>query len=166
MVANHTRRSSGPGSRAAAGLVLVLLVIAALEAGLGLAGELWSSTVQRDREAELRHRLHSYRRAIGAFRSTFKRGPASLRDLVSNDRGVKFLQRLYRDPVAAAEEPGEFAAVRDGSGQIVAVRSVSRATARNGSTYSDWIFDSRGVLLDGAQARRDGADDPGPREEP
>lgn len=166
MVTGHARCSSGPGSRAGAGLVLVLLVIAALEAGLGLAGELWSSTVQRDREAELRHRLQTYRRAIEAYRYTFKRGPGSLRDLVSNDRGVKFMQRLYRDPVAADREPGEFAAVRDGNGQIVAVRSVSRASARNGSTYSEWKFDSRGVLLDGAQTNRDPADDAGPREEP
>ncbi|MBI3891611.1 MAG: hypothetical protein HY303_08790 [Candidatus Wallbacteria bacterium] len=144
-----TAHVGGNTPRRGFGLLGLFLTLALIEAGLGLAGELWSSVVQREREEDLRFRLTAYHRAIQAYRATYKRGPSTLGELLSNPRGIKFLQRLYLDPMAQGAGPRAFLPVPGRDGRILSVKSGSGQIARNGSVYSEWKVDAHGILLDG-----------------
>src|SRR5882672_9138271 len=109
------------GSRAGFSLLWILLLLATIEAGLASMGVLWSSVAHREREDELRYRLTAYKRAIVAYKQVYRKGPASVQDLIKNPKGVKFLQRLYRDPVAPEIELGRFAELTGQDGTLDSV---------------------------------------------
>ncbi|MBI4869367.1 MAG: hypothetical protein HY816_20705 [Candidatus Wallbacteria bacterium] len=139
-----------PGNRGGFGILWVLLFIAGVELGAAAVGQTWSAVRATEREEELRFRMLAYHRALAAYRQTYRRPPRALGELLENPRRIKFLQRLYLDPVAGAGEDATFATVSAPGGGISGVRSRSRGLARNGSQYSAWRVDARGDLREGS----------------
>ena len=112
-------------------MVLLALLLILLLGGLStlLAAEVWATTMQREREAQLLFVGDQYRRAITSYYlmtpTAVKVYPRSLNDLIEDDRfprRVQHLRRLYRDPIT----DGDWGLVKLGEG-IVGVHSLSEA---------------------------------------
>ena len=95
------------------GLLLVLFAIAALGLLLAGTGQVWHTTVQREKEAELLFIGNQFRQAIGSYyRQTpgaEKQLPSRLEDLLEDTRFPvprRHLRRLYRDPMTGGFEWG------------------------------------------------------------
>jgi type II secretory pathway pseudopilin PulG len=154
--ATNNRRRPGQAAR---GVVLLALLLALALGSIALmaAVDVWSLTRQRAQEAELLFVGNQYRQAIqryyfGAPPGTRRVLPASLQDLLEDDRypmPVRHLRRLYPDPVTGSSEWG---AVRVGE-RISGVYSLSDKEPIkqagfapsdelfNGKTaYRDWVF--------------------------
>jgi type II secretory pathway pseudopilin PulG len=133
------RKFAGTGSamargaalrRPAGGLVLLALLIMLILVGVGAlaAGELWATTLKREREAELLFVGDQYRRAIAEYwkMSPGRRSyPVSLDSLLTDERfpnPVHHLRRLYRDPMT---EMGEFEVIKQANG-LTGVHSTSQ----------------------------------------
>lgn len=134
----------------------ILFAIAIMGTGLALAGVVWHTAQQREKESELLYIGDSFRRAIASYYHQSpgqKRFPPQLVDLVKDPRfpGIKrHLRRLYVDPISGKAEWGT---LRGTDGGIIGVRSLSEQTplrqhfsgdpSKNfsGKTrYSDWVF--------------------------
>jgi type II secretory pathway pseudopilin PulG len=130
-----------------------LFLVALLGIGLMLAGETWSTSMQRGREAQLLYVGNQYRKAIERY---YRGGPAqyprSLADLLKDARQAgtaRYLRRLYPDPMTGSERWG---LVRTPAGDIMGVYSLSTAIPFKTSgfaedndfadarTYADWKF--------------------------
>jgi type II secretory pathway pseudopilin PulG len=147
-----------PGQRAHGVVLLALLLTLALGSiALMAAVDVWAITRQRAQEAELLFVGNQYRLAIlryyfGAPPGTRRVLPTKLEDLLEDDRypmPVRYLRRLYPDPVTGSSEWG---ALREGE-RIAGVYSLSDKTPLkqagfapgyeifNGkSAYRDWVF--------------------------
>ena len=99
-------------NRAQRGLILLALLLMLLLAGIGslVAAEVWATTMQREREAQLLFVGDEYRRAITSYYlmtpGRVKVFPRSLDDLITDDRfptRVQHLRRLYPDPINGDE---------------------------------------------------------------
>ena len=133
----------------------VLFLVALTAAGLATLGQAWRTSAQRERERELEFRggeiaraIASYQRAAAVEPAPY---PASLRDLLADDRGPRVrrhLRRLYVDPFTGAADwvlvpdplnPARFRAVHSR-----ADIELLRRTAPDGQPIakaSDWVFD-------------------------
>jgi type II secretory pathway pseudopilin PulG len=137
--------------------MLILVGVAALA-----AGEVWSTTLKRERETELLFIGNQYRRAIEEYMkmSPGRRAyPPSVDVLLTDNRfpnPVHHLRRLYRDPMT---ENGEFEPLMQSNG-LMGIHSVSTdapikkagfppalAQFENADTYAQWqfIFVPKGV---------------------
>lgn len=132
----------------------VLFAVAILSGGLALAGEMWDTAAQREREAELLHIGHQYRIAIQRYfvSGPQRQYPRSLEDLLKDPRRPgteRYLRRLYPDPITGKE----WALVKAPDGGILGVHSVSEAqpiklagfkprdaSFEGAQKYSDWKF--------------------------
>lgn len=125
-----------------------LLLVAALGAGLGAIGELWSHARQREKEADLAWIGEQFRQAIALYyhRSPggAKRYPATLDDLVEDRRFPnvqRYLRRIYADPITGKAEWGVVAAPEGG---IMGVHSLATGTPireiPGARRYSDWRY--------------------------
>ena len=139
------------------GLILLALLLMLVLAGLGslVAAEVWATTMQREREAQLLFVGDEYRRAITSYYqmtpSPVKVFPRTLNDLIEDDRfptRVQHLRRLYPDPITG----GDWELVKLGEG-IVGVHSSSEAETLKkagfprqyrefevAKTYDKWLF--------------------------
>lgn len=97
---------------------------------LGAAGQLWRTTMKREREEELLFRGQQYKAALERWYKPAGPGqppPSSLndlKDLLKDPRStttVRYLRRLYKDPVTGKE----FDVVRQPGKGIVGVMSTS-----------------------------------------
>jgi len=140
------------------GYLLVLFAVSALGLLAAGAGQVWRSTAQREREAELLFVGHQYRKAIESYQSVNFNGqhqwPARLEDLLEDRRLPtvrRHLRRLYRDPMT---ENGAWVLVKSGEHIIGVHTAVHTATFRkhfegedaafNGtSSCDDWVFIAR-----------------------
>jgi type II secretory pathway pseudopilin PulG len=131
-----------------------LFAVAILGGGLALAGEVWETSVKREREAELLFAGHAYRAAIERYflSGPQRQYPRSLEELLEDPRRPgteRYLRKLYPDPVTG--KPFELVKAPDGG--IVGVRSTSEAAPlkvagfrkRNAAfegaaKYSEWKF--------------------------
>lgn len=153
-------RPAGPASpprRRQAGLVLLALLIMLVLIGIAALGaaEVWATTLQREREAELLFIGNQYRRAIASYwkMSPGRRVyPPSVDVLLNDDRfpgTVMHLRRLYRDPMT---ESGEFEPIKIANG-FVGIHSTSQDVPikkagfppvyqqfEKAETYADWKF--------------------------
>ena len=142
------------------GLILLALLLMLVLAGLGslVAAEVWATTMQREREAQLLFVGDEYRRAITRYYqmtpTRVKVFPRSLNDLIEDDRfptRVQHLRRLYPDPITG----GDWELVKLGEG-IVGVHSRSDAETLKkagfpkqyrefelAKTYDQWLFVAR-----------------------
>lgn len=95
---NQATRATSDAGYAMAALLVSIAVMGILMSALI---PVWTTAVQREREAELIFRGEQYARAIGLFQRKFAGGfPPSIEVLVEQ----KFLRRQYVDPVADGAE--------------------------------------------------------------
>ena len=131
----------------------ILFIVAIMGVGLALVGEVWHTSVVREKEAELLYAGNQYRSAIARY---YLAGPPqyprSLSDLLQDPRKPgteRYLRKLYPDPVTEKE----WGIVKAPDGGIMGVHSLSKSkplkAARfrirdqgfDGATsYSDWKF--------------------------
>lgn len=133
----------------------VLFLVALTAAGLAALGQVWRTSAQRERERELEFRGGEIARAIASYQRAAAIEPApypaSLRDLLEDDRGPRVrrhLRRLYVDPFTGQADwvlvpdplnPSRFRAVHSR-----ADTELLRRTAPDGQPIaraSDWVFD-------------------------
>lgn len=137
--------------------VLVLAALAIFGIGLAALGESWSAVSRREREEELLQVGSAYARAIEQYylRSPGgqRRYPTSLMELADDRRfvgTVRYLRRVYADPIARSMRWGIVAAP---DGGIMGVYSLSEERVLRqqpfaiapgwtvgGPRYSDWKF--------------------------
>jgi type II secretory pathway pseudopilin PulG len=89
------------------GFTYIGLLFAVVVLGLMLTviGRVWHTTVQREREAQLLWVGHAYRTAISSYYAYGRRFPATLQELVTDERFPEprhHLRRLYPDPITGA----------------------------------------------------------------
>jgi type II secretory pathway pseudopilin PulG len=146
-----------PAPSRSRGLVLLALLIMLILIGVAAlaAGEVWSTTLKREREAELLFVGSQYRRAVAEYwrMSPGRRSyPVTLDSLLTDERfpnPVHHLRRLYRDPMT---ETGEFEVIKLANG-ISGVHSTSQdepikranfpviyKTFEEAENYSQWNF--------------------------
>lgn len=131
-----------------------LFAVAILGGGLALAGEVWETSVKREREAELLFAGHAYRAAIERYflSGPQRQYPRGLEELLEDPRRPgteRYLRKLYPDPVTG--KPFELVKAPDGG--IVGVHSTSEAAPlrvagfrkrdaafEGAAKYSDWKF--------------------------
>lgn len=95
---NQATRATSEGGYAMAALLVSIAVMGILMSALI---PVWTTAVQREREAELVFRGEQYARAIGLFQRKYAGGfPPNIDVLVEQ----KFLRRKYVDPVADGAE--------------------------------------------------------------
>jgi type II secretory pathway pseudopilin PulG len=132
----------------------VLFVVAFMGLGLAKAGEVWRTTVLREREAELLWVGNQYRLAIERY---YKRGamqyPRTLDDLLKDPRDPgtrRYLRKRYADPMTGSDEWG---LVKGPDGGIMGVYSrsgdrpfkaagfgIENQAFGQAAAYSDWRF--------------------------
>jgi len=131
----------------------VLFAIAFMGLGLALTGEVWHTTLTREREAELLYVGSQYRRAIERYYVSGPRQfPRALEDLLKDPRKPgteRYLRKLYIDPVTGKSEWGMVKAPDGGIMASTAFRRTLQKVANFGFTnrefegaskYSDWKF--------------------------
>ncbi len=136
------------------GLLALVVLIGLL---LAAAGQVASTTAQREREAQLLWVGHEYRAAIGRYWTQKRAFPQTLQDLLGSGPDdpvqVRYLRRLYPDPMTNAVD---WVLVPAPSGAIMGVASSSkRAPLKTGhfdeadqdfegaKSYGDWQFTVR-----------------------
>lgn len=138
-----------------AALLLLLVFVVIIGLAAGMAGQSWSSTMQRAREAELLWRGEQYQKAIASYfavRQGAQMLPAKLDDLLKDPRFpnvVRHLRKLYNDPMTN----GEWELITDSSKRIIGVRSSSDLEPfrkdgfppdldklKGKKTYNEWEF--------------------------
>jgi type II secretory pathway pseudopilin PulG len=131
-----------------------LFAVAILGGGLALAGEVWETSVKREREAELLFVGNAYRAAIERYflSGPQRQYPRGLEELLEDPRRPgteRYLRKFYPDPVTG--KPFELVKAPDGG--IVGVHSTSEAAPlkvagfrkrdaafEGAAKYSDWKF--------------------------
>jgi type II secretory pathway pseudopilin PulG len=127
----------------------LLLAVALAGVGLAAAGQVWSTAVQREREARLLAVGAEFQRALQSYydASPGTKVPPETLEALLDDRRIpgtrRHLRRIYEDPMTGRREWG---LVRLG-GRIVGVHSLSDARPFRGlqegkerTTYRDWVF--------------------------
>lgn len=149
---NPTRRF---GAERGFGYMLVLFALAGLGMMLAGAGQVWHTTLQREKEIELLFIGHQFRLALASYRRATPSGgigyPLQLENLVEDKRfptPQRHLRRIYRDPMTGVAEWG---LVKSGP-SIVGIHSLStgevlksvlpgRDAELSGTThYGQWVF--------------------------
>lgn len=136
-------------------LFTVLFAVVVIGLMLGLAGQTWSSLMQREREEELYFRGDQYRRAIQAYyeaNTNVKMYPTDLKQLMADPRFLdkkRYLRKLWSDPITGEE----WELITEAPNKIKGVRS--RSTLKpfkedgfpeeyqkfvNAENYSKWEF--------------------------
>jgi type II secretory pathway pseudopilin PulG len=86
------------------GLLMAVVIMGLM---LTIVARIWSTTEQRERETQLLFAGHAYRMAIASYFATGHQYPATLQDLLLDDRSpvpVRHLRRLYADPITGAAD--------------------------------------------------------------
>lgn len=138
-------------------LLLVMFIVAVIGILLSVAGPVWYTERQRDKEAELLWRGEQYAHALAGYYAASpgpaRQYPQQLEQLLLDQRQpntVRHLRRLYRDPFTGRKEWG---LIKDGSGGITGVYSLgkgvplkqagfdkSKAKFTGAKSYADWTF--------------------------
>jgi len=128
-----------------------LFMVAILAGGLALAGEMWRTQAQRDREAELLFVGNQYRMAIARYylSGPQRQYPRMLEELLKDPRRPgteRYLRKLYPDPVTGQD----WGLVKAPDGTIWGVHSLSEAKPLKSSG-----FKPRDAAFEGAQRYAD-----------
>lgn len=150
-------------------LFLVLFAVVVIGLAAGLAGRVWSSAMQQEREEELLFRGEQYRRAIESYYTSGHGGvqgsyPRTVEDLLRDPRSLqprRHLRKLYLDPftnepfdlIPAGGDVGGTTVSGQPLAGIKGVRSKSRLepfqqdgfppeyeTFKGKKSYSEWEF--------------------------
>ncbi len=153
-MARGERRRRGERGFTYLGLLAVVVLIGIM---LAAAGQVASTTAQRERETQLLWVGHEYRAAIGRFWNQNRRLPQALQELLGAGADapiqVRYLRQIYRDPMTNAVD---WVLLPAPGGGIMGVASSSkRAPLKTGNfddadqdfkdakTYGDWQFTFR-----------------------
>jgi type II secretory pathway pseudopilin PulG len=150
-----TSGKRSPRYQSGFGYLMVLFALAAIGLTGAGAGQIWHTSVQRDKEADLLFAGNAYREAIASYYNNasgpVKQYPRSLQDLLEDRRSVvtkRHLRKLYFDPMTSDTEWGLVMA----GDRITGVHSNSQAAPLltqhkgkdqnfNGAKhYSEWVF--------------------------
>lgn len=130
--------------------MLVLFLVALTGAGLAIAGDVWATARQREREADLLFAGDAIRRAIASY---YHAGPAqfppALGDLIKDPRFPdtrRYLRQLYPDPFSGT---AEWALIKAPQGGIMGVASASEDAPfkRTGFIGPDIVFEEQATRL-------------------
>jgi len=148
-----------------------LLAVALMGVGLAVVGQVYSTSLQREKEQELLFIGRQFREALGRYHSVRSVGgyetyPATLEELLQDPRSpvaLRHLRRQYVDPMTGK---AEWRLIRL-DGKIVGIHSLSAATPlkqdgfepaeasfKGAKRYADWVFTYPADLLlktDGSQ---------------
>ena len=134
-----------------------LLLVAFIGVGLVIVSEVYSTSLQREREQELIFIGREFRNAVGRYYESSMVGgqrqyPATLEDLLKDPRFPnvrRYLRRIYVDPMTGKREWGVIRL----KGRIVGIHSQSdrmpikqdnfevlEANFRGKTKYSEWVF--------------------------
>ena len=128
--------------------LLVLFLVALTGAGLAIAGDMWATTRQREREAELLFAGDAIRRAIASY---YLAGPAQyppiLDDLIKDPRFPdtrRHLRQRYPDPFGDT-----WVLIKTPQGSIMGVASASEAAPLKRSDFRgpDRVFEEQAIRL-------------------
>lgn len=139
--------------------LILLAIVAIMGIGLLEVNELWSTTVQREKEQELLFIGHQFRQAFEQYNKNSPKGiqmrkyPGTLEDLLIDPRypeARRYLRRIYTDPMTGKDEWG---LQKYSDGGIYGVYSLSKdepvkhdnfdlvdAGFKDAKQYSSWIF--------------------------
>ncbi|MBI5599572.1 MAG: type II secretion system protein [Deltaproteobacteria bacterium] len=134
----------------------LLFLIVVMGIALSVAGELWTTTVKREREEDLLFRGNEIRRAIGRYYEEgpgIKQFPREFKDLIKDSRFPatrRHLRKLYADPFTGK---ADWEVIKNTDGTIKGVKSTSNdapiktanfhadlETFAGKSKYSEWEF--------------------------
>lgn len=141
-------------------MLALLFLLAVLGTGMAALGTVWTTAVQREKEAELLFIGAQFSRALESYHRLSpgpeKRYPQTLEALVLDPRfpnTVRHLRRIYSDPMTGVPEWG---LIRDAQGGIIGVHSLSEATPfkqtgfapgqegfTEAASYRDWVFKAK-----------------------
>lgn len=149
--------------RSSAGITYLgaIMIVVIMGVMLGVAGQTWRVTMQREREEELLFRGLQYSAALGRWhKPSTTGGPPpgqlnELKDLLKDPRTagtVRYIRRLYKDPVTGED----FEVLRQPGKGIVAVMSKSEKEPlkkggfpkalqkfEGADQYKKWVFGSQ-----------------------
>lgn len=132
--------------------VTVLFLVAMMSGGLALIGEVWHTSNLREREADLLHIGNEYRNAIARYylSGPQRQYPKNLSDLIKDPRmpgTVRYLRRIYPDPMTGKEEWG---LVKSADGGFAGVYSLSEASPlkTGGFAVRDAVFEGKAKYSD------------------
>lgn len=143
-----------PKSRSrGAALLLTMFLVAIIGVMLTVAGRVWRTEMQREKEAELLAVGGEIALAITRYHATSLQYPENLNQLLLDPRQqntVRHLRRLYRDPITGSKTWG---LIKEVGGRITGVYSLGKgeplkqagfATAqakfKGAKSYADWTF--------------------------
>jgi type II secretory pathway pseudopilin PulG len=122
-------------------LLLLMFLVALMGILLAVAGGVWHTAAQRDKEAQLLFVGEEYRRALVRYFAATPPGmpanPERLEQLLLDERQlvpVRHLRRLYRDPLTDSVEWG---LVKEG-GRISGVYSLGKGVPIRQAGFPDW----------------------------
>lgn len=137
------------------GYLMVLFALAAIGIGLAVAGEVWRTAGQREREAQLLFVGHQFRLALASYRDSSPPGvpiaPTTLDDLLDDKRFPvprRHLRKLWKDPMTGGADWG---LVKVGD-RIVGVHTTDEreplrtafakrdAEFAGAASYAQWVF--------------------------
>lgn len=133
--------------------MLVLFFVALAGAGLAVIGDLWATTMQRERETGLLFAGDAIRQAIARYYESssgpVKQYPAKLEDLLKDPRFPdtrRYLRQIYPDPVGGT---AEWVPIKAPRGGIMGVASPSEDAPlkRTGFRGADRVFEDQANRL-------------------
>lgn len=166
-------------------MLALLFLLAVLGTGMAALGTVWTTAVQREKEAELLFIGAQFSRALESYHRLSpgpeRSYPQTLEALVLDPRfpmPVRHLRRIYADPMTGVPEWG---LIRDAQGGIIGVHSLSEGTPykqaglapgqegfAEAASYRDWVFKAKAepspaTTTEGAgnQPERPGGPSPG-----
>lgn len=143
---------SGTGKQGGFTYLALLWWVAITGAALGVVGDFWSTTLQREKEADLLFIGEQYQSALERFGAN-GRFPKRLEELLGDDSTKlprRYLRKIFIDPMTGNERWGT---VTLSDGQIIGVHSLSdreplklagfsgtNTGFANKKRYSEWLF--------------------------
>lgn len=122
------------------GLLFAVVIMGLM---LTVVARVWRTTVQREREAQLLWIGHAYRMAISSYYAFGHRYPATLQDLVTDERFPEprhHLRRLYPDPMTGKADWALLLTPNQSGIQGVASTSQEAPIKRDGFDSVDLAF--------------------------
>lgn len=114
----------------------ILLAVAFLGIALAAVGTVWTTTLRREREAQLLFVGDAFRLAIASYYASGRQLPQELDDLVEDKRTPlprRHLRRIYLDPMTGR---ADWQLLRDPDGGIFGVASSSQRAPLKRANFS------------------------------
>lgn len=125
---------AGKSSTRAFTLIELLVVLAIISALATIAVPRYFSSLEKTREAALRHDLAAMREAIDRYHGDLGRYPERLEELVSRN----YLRRIPSDPFTDHADSWIPVPAEADRGGVRDVKSGAPGTGRDGIPYGDW----------------------------